>query len=196
MMGPMGFQIPHTEKIKAAIVNDRGDILTLTRSQHEETRPGRHDWAGGKVDEVEIDGKRYRETVGDTAEREISIEEMPGTVLHNVTALYTKAEIEDGKFKITYLVGATATFPEAGIVLGVPGELPEHIDGVWLPQSDYREDNQELTIGSKYIRAVQSGAHILDRLAGLAQPLGEVPILVPALGAGAGAEPGQLRDAA
>lgn len=167
----MGLEIPQREKIKVAIVNDRGEILTLTRSEHEDTRPGERDWPGGKVDS-HPDGRR--ESLGGTLFREATIEEIPGTTLHNVTALAVKSEIEDGAFKTTYLVAATATFPEEGIILGPTNGVPEHIDGVWLAQADY----EGLAIPNKYAKAVKNGGQILDRLAELAQPIGELPILV------------------
>lgn len=54
---------------KAAIFNEKGELLVLTRSQTDQTRPGRFDFAGGGVDP----GESPLEAMIREAEEEIGV---------------------------------------------------------------------------------------------------------------------------
>jgi 8-oxo-dGTP pyrophosphatase MutT (NUDIX family) len=159
----MSVEIQKVEKAKVAIVNSRGEILTLRRSQEEETRRGEWDWAGGTLDEGETNLRK-------ALLREVEVEELPGTKLHNIRPLDVKSKIEDGAFKVSYLLAATATFPPDGISLSF-----EHDDYAWIPRVEY----PGLTIPKKYRNAVVLGAPIFEELVQLTQNLSQ-PELVTA----------------
>jgi ADP-ribose pyrophosphatase YjhB (NUDIX family) len=118
------FGIETIEKAKVGIlgyVNQRPSVLLLTRSIHEDTRPGEHDWAGGKLDpgELPIDGLM----------RETEVEELPEVVLRYVTDLKTRDKTkEDGIRAISRLFIALAEFPSDRIE-----RSSEHSEAEWWP---------------------------------------------------------------
>lgn len=150
----MGMEIPKQEKAKAALVNENGDILTLRRSQEEETRPGESDWPGGTRDEDE--------TVMQALFREIEQEELPGTKLVRETILpiYAKTKIKDGVAVTTHLFAAVAKYPEGGIVLSSEHDLAEHRSP---------EDYPGLDIPNKYKTALVLGESVINYFAELQQ---------------------------
>jgi 8-oxo-dGTP pyrophosphatase MutT (NUDIX family) len=147
----MGAETEMLEKAKVAIVNGQGEILVLTRSELEDSRPGEPDWAGGKFDSEETSPQAVML-------REVG-EEMPGTKLDNIMPLHVYSKIKAGKFAISYFFAATAKFPTDGVVLS-----HEHSDAAWVPRDEF----QDLNIPSKYKAAVALGESVLDRVAALA----------------------------
>ena len=146
-------EIPKEVKAKVAIVNKDGDILTLRRSQNEETRRGESDWAGGTVDEGE--------TVRQGLLREVG-EELPGTELveGTIIPIYTKSKIKNEVAVTTELFAAVARYPEGGIVLGEEHDLAED-----LPVENY----PDLVMPNKYKTAVMIGEPVIRYLAELQQ---------------------------
>jgi len=132
-------------KAKVAIVNSVGAILALRRSPLEDTRQGEWDWPGGSFDAVDT-------SISDVLGREVEIEEMPGTRLHDVRPLHVKSKIVEGGFKVSLLMAAWATLPEGGITLS-----HEHDDFAWFMPDEYAE----LAIPKKYKAAVVAGAPVL-----------------------------------
>ena len=83
--------------------------------------------------------------------------------------------LDDGALRGTpVLLAATAEFPEEGIVLGDPGGVPEHDGAEWILADAYPllED-----IPKKYRTAVTAGRSVIERLAELAEPIGEIPVI-------------------
>jgi hypothetical protein len=141
-------------KGKVAVINGLREILTLTRSEYEDTRQGESDWPGGKLDSERGDTNPLEAAINDAAE------ELPGTILCNVTRLYMIGRPKDGEFVESHLYVATAILPEDGLVLS-----REHSAAVWLPESEY----PDLNIPKKYKDAIAYGGALLDRMAELAR---------------------------
>lgn len=163
-------------KTKVVIPDWAGRLLVLTRSPLESTRPGKPDLPGGSMDSGDTDGQGRFDLLK-VINRETTAEEMPGTVLDNIRLLgFKAARKKDGDvttIKTSVVLGATAEFPEEGIVLGGSPDF-EHVDAEWLG----REEVAGLDgLPSKYKRAIEVSGHILDELAELqADRAGEPPV--------------------
>jgi 8-oxo-dGTP pyrophosphatase MutT (NUDIX family) len=144
--------IAKQEKAKVAIVNSVGAILTLRRSNTEDTRQGEWDWPGGKFEEGET-------AISQVLDREVTLEELPKTVLRDVMPFHIKAKIISTGFKVSYLLIARATFPAEGVILG-DGDKPEHDDYQWVMPEDY----VDLNIPNKYKEAVANGGDKIGQI--------------------------------
>lgn len=137
------FGLETVEKAKVGIlgyVNQRPSVLLLTRSIYEDTRPGQHDWAGGKLDpgEAPIDALM----------RETEVEELPGVVLRYVTDLKTRDKTKvDGIRVISHLFIALAEFPTGRIQ-----RSREHSEDAWWPLDELDRS----TLPNKYQTALAS----------------------------------------
>lgn|GEM_PF-4123155 len=147
---------PKLMKAKVAILNSRGEILTLRRSEHEDTRKGEFDWPGGTFE------------AGVTEPVEVLFDEMsqelPGTQLRYIRQLNKVRKTRAGVRVVSHLFAATAEFPEDGIVFG-PEDAPEHDAAMWVPPSEY----SGLIIPNKYKAAVAASAPIFEEIVQLIQ---------------------------
>ncbi len=150
----MGGPIELDLKAKVAIVGPDGGILTLIRSQSEDTRKGEHDWPGGSFDDGETG-------ILEVLHREVHVEELPGTQLHDVRPLHARSKLTETGFKVSLLLAARATFPETGIALS-----DEHDGYEWVAADDY----PDLLIPKKYKAAVAGGAPVFEELVELYTP--------------------------
>ena len=149
-------EVEKREKAKVAIVrviDNVPSILVLTRSEHEDTREGGGDWAGGSLE----DGEKPLEGL----EREVG-EELPGVTLNNITKLTVRRKMRDGVNVVSHLFAATAELPPDGIELSA-----EHDAYAWVPFDEF----PDVDIPKKYRKAVasESGRVVLDGLAELSQ---------------------------
>jgi len=140
-------EIVSVEKSKVAVVNTEGEILVLTRSQEEDTRPGGLDWPGGKLDPGETNPLS-------ALIREVG-EELPGSQLHNIRPLDVRRKIKAGTLFTSHLFAAIAQFSPEGIELSF-----EHSDHAWVPRDNF----PDLDIPNKYKKAVALGAPIFEEL--------------------------------
>jgi 8-oxo-dGTP pyrophosphatase MutT (NUDIX family) len=147
---------PKLFKAKIAIVNGAGEILTLKRSQHEDTRKGEWDWPGGTFDAGEIEPI-------EVVFREMD-QELPGTTPHYIRRLDKVRKTRAGVRVVSHLFAATAEFPADGIVFG-PEDAPEHDEAIWVPPSEY----PGLVIPNKYKIAVAANAPIFQEIIELIQ---------------------------
>jgi hypothetical protein len=151
-----GEKPPKLQKAKVAILNHRGEILTLRRSEHEDTRRGEFDWPGGSFED------------GVTEPVEVLFDEMdqelPGTRLRFIRRLDRVSKTRAGAKVVSHLLAATAEFPEDGIVFG-PEDAPEHDGAMWVPPSEY----SGLLIPNKYKAAVAAGAPVFQEIVQLIQ---------------------------
>jgi hypothetical protein len=119
-------------KAKVAIVRqgrNSPEILILRRSREEDTRQGKLDLPGGKLTDEDISDGAIDILAGATRECE---EELPGTILHNLTSIDHREKNVDGQLIITHTLAATATHSV------LDGDIPamnwEHDAGFWVPQ--------------------------------------------------------------
>lgn len=161
MGGPIGLDL----KAKVAIISPDGKVVSLRRSQDEDTRKGEWDWPGGSFDEDET-------AIHDVLHREVHLEELPGTQLHDVRPLHVRSKITEVGFKVSLLLAARATPPEGGFVLS-----GEHSDIGLVDPDDY----PDLLIPKKYRTAVAAGAPLFQELVELYQGEAWPPDAVPEL---------------